>query len=324
MDAVKKALDPKQPLRKLGRGLSSLMALDTPVRVEVPVSSVPAASVASPKSGTLSDFQSIGLTAIVPSRFQPRKVMDDEAIARLADSIKRSGLMQPVVVRPTGSGYELIAGERRWRAAKLAGLAAIPALVREVGDEQAAEWGLIENVQREDLNAMERAWALRDLASKFGLQHTELADRVGLDRSTVANLIRLTELESEITDLIAKGKLSAGHGKALLMVPAGPRRIGLAIEAAESNDVSVRELEMKARLTAAEVAKEQGAPARQMSQADTARVAGLRDLERQISEHLGTKAFITTNRTGKKGRLVIEFYGIDHFQGVLARMGVRS
>src|SRR5207248_2832206 len=171
----------------------------------------------------LSDFHLIAVTAIVPSRFQPRKVMDEGAIARLADSIKRSGLMQPVVVRPAGGGYELIAGERRWRAAKLAGLVQIPALVREVGDEQAAEWGLVENVQREDLNAMERAWALRDLSQKFGLQQSELADRVGLDRSTVANLIRLTELEPEIADLIAKGKLSAGHGKALLMVPAGPR-----------------------------------------------------------------------------------------------------
>src|SRR5262249_20789948 len=146
-------------------------------RVEAPIqqsSTGPTAAsvvISSAKANGLSDFQSIPVASISPSPYQPRKVMDEAAISRLADSIKRSGLMQPVVVRPKGGGgYELIAGERRWRAAKLAGLTQIPALVRTVSDEQAAEWGLIENVQREDLNPMERAWALQALQQKFGLQ----------------------------------------------------------------------------------------------------------------------------------------------------------
>jgi ParB family chromosome partitioning protein len=232
--------------------------------------------------------------------------------------------MQPVVVRPRsggGGGYELIAGERRWRAAQRAGLVEIPALVREVADEQAAEWGLVENVQREDLNAMERAWALKGLGEKFGLSQTELAERVGLERSTVANLMRLTELEPEIAELIVKGRLSAGHGKALLSVPPGPRRVQLAREAAERSDLTVREIEVKARAVAAEARALSRGP---VDEAKAARQAGLRDLERQISEHLGTKAYITTDRAGKKGRLTIEFYGIDHFQGVIARMGIRG
>jgi ParB family chromosome partitioning protein len=331
MEAAKKMAEAKQPLRRLGRGLSSLMALDTPVRVEVPVVQVKngngvAHAEAAPqpaKANGLSDFQSIAVASIVPSRFQPRKVMDEGAIARLADSIKRSGLMQPVVVRSkSGGGYELVAGERRWRAAKMAGLTQIPALVREVSDEQAAEWGLVENVQREDLNPMERAWALVNMAEKFGLDQTQLAERVGMERSTVANLIRLTELEPEIGDLIVKGKLTMGHGKALLMMPPGQQRVNVALEAAGNSELTVRALEAKARLASLETRIQ--TPPRGMNEADVARAAGLRDLERQIGQQLGTKVFINTDRKGKKGKISIEFYGIDHFQGLLGRMGVRA
>ena len=331
MEAAKKMAEAKQPLRRLGRGLSSLMALDTPVRVEVPGTPIKGGSSATPvevatttpKANGLSDFQSILVTLIVPSQFQPRKVMDEGAIARLADSIKRSGLMQPVVVRPkSGGGYELVAGERRWRAAKQAGLAQIPALVREVSDEQAAEWGLVENVQREDLNPMERAWALVNMAEKFQLDQTQLAERVGMERSTVANLIRLTELEPEIGDLIVKNRLTMGHGKALLMMPAGPQRVKLAQEAAGNSELTVRALEAKARQASLEARTQ--SPPRGMNEADVARAAGLRDLERQIGQQLGTKVFINTDRKGKKGKISIEFYGIDHFQGLLGRMGVRA
>jgi ParB family transcriptional regulator, chromosome partitioning protein len=331
MEAAKKMAEAKQPLRRLGRGLSSLMALDTPVRVEVPMVQVrngngiapveAAAPVA--KANGLSDFQSIPVAAIVVSPFQPRKVMDEGAITRLADSIKRSGLMQPVVVRSkSGGGYELVAGERRWRAARQAGLLQIPALLREVSDEQAAEWGLVENVQREDLNPMERAWALLNMAEKFGLDQTQLADRVGMERSTVANLIRLTELEPEIGDLIVKGKLTMGHGKALLMMAPGQQRVNMALEAAGNSELTVRALEAKARLVSLETRIQ--TPPRGMNEADVARAAGLRDLERQIGQQLGTKVFINTDRKGKKGKISIEFYGIDHFQGLLGRMGVRA
>jgi ParB family chromosome partitioning protein len=332
MDATKKVAEAKQPLRRLGRGLSSLMALDTPVRVDVPTTPVavvpsqasPVVTTAAKANGAteLSDFQSISVASISPSPFQPRKVMDEGAIARLADSIKRSGLMQPVIVRPKGSAaYELIAGERRWRAAKLAGLTQIPALVRTVNDEQAAEWGLVENVQREDLNPMERAWALQALQQKFNLQQSELADRVGLERSTVANLIRLTDLEPEIADLIIKGRLTSGHGKALLMVPRGEKRVNLAMEAVSVADMTVRQLESRAKALAMSSPPAGGKPG---DEAAAARMAHLRDLERQIGHQLGTKVQIATDRKGTKGRVVLEFYGIDHFQGLLGRMGVRA
>ena len=334
MDAKKAvaSVEAKPTARRLGRGLSSLMALDTPVRVE-PAQPPLTSQAHSPQVHTthnghiaaatvgLSDFQSIPVSAISPSQYQPRKHIDDAAVARLAESIKRSGLMQPVIVRPSGPGrYELVAGERRWRAAQAAGLDAIPALVRTMDDEQAAEWGLVENVQREDLNPMERAWALRALADKFGLQQSQLAERVGLERSTVANLVRLCELEADIAALIAKGELTAGHGKALLSAPAGPARVALA-KAAAQHGYSVRKLEHLAAV--GEPDRSTPAPVSALDDAG-ARLAGLRDLERQIGQQLGTKVAIRTDRRGKRGKLTIEFYGLDHFDGLLARLNVRA
>jgi ParB family chromosome partitioning protein len=332
MEAKKSAaaIEAKPPVRRLGRGLSSLMALDTPVRVEPQPQAVVTSEVTSNSptpvkaeavSAVLSDFQSIGVGLISPSRYQPRKTMDEGAVARLAESIKRSGLMQPVIVRPVGAGkYELVAGERRWRAAQAAGLTSVPALVRPMSDEQSAEWGLVENVQREDLNPMERAWALKALGEKFALQQAQLAERVGLERSTVANLIRLCELEPEITEMISKGELSAGHGKALLAAPAGPGRVGLA-RSAVTFAYSVRKLEGIA--SAAGQAK---VPAGKINPLDevSGRLAHLRDLERQIGQQLGTKVQVVTDRKGKKGKLCIEFYGLDHFDGLLTRLNVRA
>jgi len=274
----------------------------------------------------LSDFQSISVDCIVPSRFQPRKSIDDAALARLADSIKRSGLMQPVIVRlieSSGGGlrkYELVAGERRWRAAQAAGLTHVPALVRELPDEDAAEWALVENVQREDLNPMERAWALKALGERFKLQQGELAERIGLERSTVANLIRLTELEPEIAAMLARSELSAGHGKALLAAPPGEARIRLAGQAA-AQGMTVRALEQAAAQLGGKPRK-QGAVAAGGGSAE--RLAALRDLERQIGQQLGTKVQISTDRRGTRGRLAIEFYGLDHFDGLLARLNVRT
>jgi ParB family chromosome partitioning protein len=258
----------------------------------------------------------VSVAAIVPSPYQPRRVIDEEALARLAASIARSGVMQPVVVRARADGvYELVVGERRWRAAKRAGLAHIPALVRPLTDEEAGEWALVENVQREDLNAMERAHALKALCSRFGLTHGEVADRVAMDRSSVANLVRLTELEDEIAELIAKGALGAGHGKALLGMPPGAARVALATQAA-TEAWTVRQLEARCRQGApkpSEPARAEGAPG-----------AILRDLERQIGQQLGTKVSISATRGGTKGRLVVEYYGLDHFEGLLTRMGIKT
>lgn len=299
--------------KRLGRGLSSLVAME-PIAITV---ESPTPTSAHPN--TLSDVTYVDLSLVTPSPFQPRRVMDDAALTRLADSIRRSGLLQPVLVRRSGSGYELVAGERRWRAAKIAGLNRIPALVRELSDEAAAEHAIVENVQREDLNPMERGWALRSLGEKFGVPQAQLAERVGLERSTVANLIRLTELEPEIAAMISAGELTAGHGKALLAVAAGEPRIALARTAAR-DQVSVRELERMTQTRAVRLSPE----AVGGGKSDDARLAVLADLQRQIGQQLGTKVTIVTDRRGKKGKITLEFYGLDHFDALMTRLGVKT
>ncbi|MBL8758230.1 MAG: ParB/RepB/Spo0J family partition protein, partial [Phycisphaerae bacterium] len=201
--------------RRLGRGLSAL--LGQPVAVAAVASSNDPVT----NSGTKDDatLRQLPLERIAPGRFQPRKSFAQDQIDSLAASIRTAGVMQPVLVRESlavhegSADYELIAGERRWRAARVAGLTTIPAIIVKLSDVEAAEWGLIENLQREDLGTMERATALASLARQFALTHAQVAERVGLDRSTVTNFIRLTELEPAIQGLFDAKRLSAGHGK---------------------------------------------------------------------------------------------------------------
>lgn len=206
----------------------------------------------------------------------------------------------------------------------LAGLSRIPAVVHELSDSDAAEWAIVENVQREDLNAMEKAWAFRSLGERFGLSHAEIAARVGLERSSIANLVRLTELEAEIAELISAGRLSGGHGKALLQAPAGSGRVVLAKRAVEEQ-WSVRRLESecvgaagKGEQASAAVGGEKGE-----STARRVRTAMVEDLERQLGEHLGSKVIITTKSDGKKGKIEVMFYDLDHFDDVMTRMGFK-
>lgn len=261
----------------------------------------------------------LAVSGIIPNRSQPRKSFDQASLQSLASSIQSDGLMQPIVVRPASSGgstggrYELIAGERRWRAAKIAGLTQIPAIIREESDKSSAQLALIENIHREDLNAVERAEALAELASRFAMSHAEIAERLGMDRSSVANLIRLCDLEEEIRSLIAAGELGQGHGKALLAVPEGEQRVNLAIKAARE-EWSVRQMEAEA--------KKLGKPTVDASPEPARRSVVHADLERQLGDHLGTKVSIKTNKAGTKGKLVIDFYGIDHFEGLVKSLGV--
>ncbi len=217
-------------------------------------------------------------------------------------------MMQPVLLRRRGAGFELVAGERRWRAAQQAGLAQVPAIVRELTDEESAQFALVENVQREDLNPMERAFAFRALADRFGLTQAQIAERVGIDRSSVANLQRLLELEPEIQGMIERGEISGGHGKALLAAAPGRGRIELAARAA-AEGWNVRRLEQAAK------------PRGGATPAPASRLASVIDLEKQLGEHLGTKVSIRSDRTGKRGRIEVEFYGLDHFDGLMAKFG---
>jgi ParB family chromosome partitioning protein len=321
------SFDSKSPARKLGRGIGALISM--PAAVEVPIVSptkvvesvVVEAKPIQVEAASSDVVRYVDLKSIVPSPYQPRRSFDPTAIKQLAESIKHSGVMQPIIVRQKGVGYELVAGERRWRAAQLANIPQIPSIVRSLSDEQSAEWSLVENVQREDLNPIDRGMAFKALTDRFGISHSQIAERVGVERSTVANLIRLTELETEIAEMIVRGELMGGHGKALLSIPPGEARLNLAREAA-AGGWNVRKTELLAQAHAIKP-ENVGTKAPPMKEAE-ARQAVLRDLERQIGHHLGTKVLITTDRTGAKGKLSIEFYSIDHFDGLLRKLGVAT
>ncbi|MCA9278171.1 MAG: ParB/RepB/Spo0J family partition protein [Phycisphaeraceae bacterium] len=263
-------------------------------------------------------IEMINVEVIAPSPYQPRRKMDEAGLVGLAASIRRSGMMQPVLVRPIanengGAAYELVAGERRWRAAVRAGLLRVPALVRHLSNEEAAEQSLVENVQREDLPPMDRAWALRRMAEQFGLTQTELADRVGLERSSVANLQRLTELEPELQEHIDAGSLSTGHGKALLSCEPGKRRIELGKQAAEAG-WSVRKLEQMVKSSTSQVSTRSPATT-------PVRPAVHQEIEKKLAEHLGTRVRLRTDKAGKRGTLTMDFYDLDHFEGLMQRLG---
>jgi len=260
----------------------------------------------------------LAVTAIRPNPHQPRQQFDQAALQRLADSIKAEGVMQPVIVRPGGApdAYELVAGERRWRASQLAGLTHIPAIIRNLDDRQHAEWALVENLQREDLNPIERAEAFQHLLTTFKLGHEDVAARVGVDRATVTNTLRLLNLCEEVRTLVREGLISGGQAKVLAGVVGAQDQRTLAQQTVKQ-DWSVRQLEQTARLIAA------GRPA---AEAEPAKPKGnaphLADLEAQIGRTLGTKARIRTGRKKGTGSLTIDFYTIDQFDALLAKLGV--
>jgi len=313
----------KSPVRKLGRGLSALIG--TPVQIQVAATPgrvvEPPAVVGERDAGgdPTAQIRHIPLQQIIPNRRQPRTDFDERSIATLAESIRTAGLMQPIVVRPTAGGFELIAGERRWRAAKLVGLHEIPAVIRVADDQVAAELALIENIQREDLNPIERAVALRRLADDFGLTHQQLADRVGLDRATISNLLRLSELDGTTADLVRNGSLTQGHAKSLLSLHDVVTRAKYASRCV-AEGWSVRELERRVQQLVKGGAALPAAPGTEDRELN-ARNANVADLERQLSEHLGTRVSLQLGRKKGSGRLTVDFYSLDQFDGLMNRIG---
>jgi len=255
-------------------------------------------------------LENLAVGSIRPGRYQPRRHFDDAALEELAASIKTQGLIQPIVVRDAGRGqYELIAGERRWRAAQIAGLAEISAVVREIPAQSALAVALIENIQRQELTALEEAEALRRLIDEFKLSQQQAADAVGRSRAAVANLLRLLELPEEIRDLLDEGRIEMGHARALLTLPA-PRAIALAEKAAD-HEWSVRELEQAVRL--AQLPK--GNSAKRSRDVDP----DIASLERELSDNLGTRVEIAQGR-GKRGKLVIHYHDHDALEGILEKL----
>lgn len=262
---------------------------------------------------------SVGIEMISPSRLQPRIAFDDELLDELAESIRRQGVIEPLIVRPAPEGsdaqFELVAGERRWRAAQKAGLDRVPVIIREMTDREALETALTENLQREDFNPIEEARAYRMLVDDFGLKQEEVASRIGLDRVTITNALRLLKLDAEIQEDIIWGRLTAGHARALLQVD-GLARKQLHKRIVERGE-SVREAELMARkLSGAAANKGKSKPA--AFSPDPQTETALKSLEERLTRSLGTKVLI---RVGKRGGCVeIKFADKDQLEGICHRL----
>ena len=278
-------------LKGLGRGLDALLGGEDN---------------AAPPQG---DLRMMQLAHLAPGKYQPRTQMDTESLQELADSIKAQGLMQPILVREVTGGYEIIAGERRWRAAQLAGLSEVPVLVREVADSNVAAMALIENIQREDLNAIDEAHGLQRLIEEFGMTHDAVAQAVGKSRAAVSNLLRLLHLSRPVQDMLVAGLVEMGHARALLPLNAHQQR-ELAHEI-ETKGLSVREVERRV----ARLREPPAAPAKPAVSRDTLR------LEEALSDALGMTAHIQAGRSGK-GKLTLAFGSADALDGLLQRLNI--
>lgn len=275
-----------QQKRALGRGLSALLP------------SAQAEKETAPRASAAGGVSKLPIEAIKRDAHQPRKQFDEAQLKQLADSIKQQGILQPVLVRKDGSSYRLIAGERRWRAAQLAGLKELPAIVRDVTEREAFELALVENLQRSDLNPIEEAEGYRRLVDEFRLTQDQVATKVGKERSTVANALRLLALPDEVKGMLRSGTLDMGHARALLGVPRIPELVSLARQVADGK-LSVRETE---RLVKGKKESGGGSDKKKPSQSREAKT-----LIEELQRRLGTKVRLR-ERGGGKGTLEIEFF----------------
>jgi ParB family transcriptional regulator, chromosome partitioning protein len=277
---------------RLGRGLDALLGLSYD------------------QAAQKEEMRQLPVDMLQRGKYQPRTHMDKNALADLAASIKAQGVVQPIVVRSLPSGsYEIIAGERRWRAAQLAGLATIPAVVRRIPDESAIAIALIENIQRENLNPIEEAMALQRLLDEFGMTHQKVAEAVGRSRAAVTNLLRLLTLNDDVRKLLDEGRLDMGHARALLALEG--RAQSQAAQQVVRRELSVRETESLVR----RLLEKPGAAKRNRSTIDP----DVRTLQQKLSDKLGAKVRIQHDRRGK-GKLTIEFGSLEELDGVLGRI----
>jgi ParB family transcriptional regulator, chromosome partitioning protein len=320
----------------LGRGLADLLG-QTALRPATPIGiQVPALGTATGANATAPAASSTGANAPAPltsgeelarlpldllqkGKYQPRMDMRPETLQELADSIKAQGVVQPIVVRPVGTPgvgesqrYEIIAGERRWRAAQMAGLGEIPAVIRHIPDEAAIAVALIENIQRENLNPLEEARALERLISEFELTHQEAADAVGRSRSGVTNLLRLLELAPEVCERVERREIEMGHARALGALPNRKQQVEVATLVAKKG-LSVRDTEALVRRL------QQGAAAANPEGQDTTRDPNVQRLEQELADKLGAKVAIQ-HSSGGKGKLVVTYNSLDELDGILAHI----
>jgi ParB family transcriptional regulator, chromosome partitioning protein len=309
------------PRNALGRGLGALIREPEPqipakpgAGTSGPASGAPtsggaAAAVAPAMNAAPSMPLQLDIDLIDPSPYQPRTRFREEGLDELARSIQSSGIIQPLVVRHIGNRYQLIAGERRWRAAQRAGLNKVSAIVRQVSDELALEMTLVENIQREDLNPIEQARAFDRLMQEFHATQEVVAERTGKDRATVANAIRLLKLEPTIQDLIEEGKLTAGHGRALLAVADQQLRMRYALRAARGG-LTVRQIERLASRRA------RGAKIPTEATMDP----NIREALEELQRHLGTKILLRQKTKIRPGQLIVEYYNDAQLMGIYDRL----
>lgn len=309
--------------KRLGRGLSSLVPN---LRADQNQARTAVASLQDTQShGTdigLPDESGISarmmsIDTIDANPYQPRTDVAESEIASLADSIRQSGILQPLAVRRNGQRFQIIAGERRLRAAKVAGLAEVPVVIKTASDEQMIEWALVENIQREDLNAIDRAKAYEQLSDHFSLRPEDVAKRVGEDRSTVANYLRLLDLPEAIQRLVASGSLGMGHARCLLGIANQSDQWNLA-EAAARNELSVRALEqiVRRKKSQPDAGEARG------SRGDAKGSAHAQELQRRFEEALKTKVTIQEGKRKGTGRIIIQYYTLDDFDRVADALGV--
>src|SRR5882757_8510140 len=299
----------------LGRGLADLLGQSSR---SAPASVTGAPAVAPAPIGE--ELAKLPLDLLQRGKYQPRVDMRPESLQELADSIKAQGVVQPIVVRPvdppagasgTSQHYEIIAGERRWRAAQMAGLSEIPAVIRRIPDEAAIAVALIENIQREDLNPLEEARALTRLITDFGLTHQETADAIGRSRASVSNMLRLLELAPEVCELLEKRTIEMGHARALLSLTQRRQQTEVGLLVAKKG-LSVRETEALVR-------RIQAPPGGGSAQAAASRDPNVERLEQELAEKLGARVAIQQGSRGK-GKLVVSYNSLDELDGILAHI----
>ncbi|HKP03156.1 MAG TPA: ParB/RepB/Spo0J family partition protein [Chthoniobacterales bacterium] len=284
----------------LGKGLSALITTRPPA---VRLDAAPGEKI-----------RQVSLGSIVPSPLQPRKDFDRDALAELVDSIRQHGIIQPLVVREVAGRHELIAGERRWRAAQEAGLTEAPIITRIATDLEVLELSLIENLQRADLNPIEEAQAYARLANEFGMRQEDIAQKVGRSRAAVTNSMRLLDLHEQVQAWVTQGLISVGHAKVLLALKEPEEQRAVA-ETILRRSATVRATE---RLVARQLGKTY--PRRKRQSATTVSSAAIDDLQSRLQEHLGTR--VTLHHGEKRGRIEIEYYGNDDLQRLLAALGL--
>jgi ParB family chromosome partitioning protein len=295
----------KKP-KGLGRGLEALLGADAPGLSQL-----------GQNESTTSLPSVLSVTKLQAGKYQPRTRMDEGALAELADSIRAQGIMQPILVRPldaTKGRYEIIAGERRFRAAQMAGLTEVPVLVREVADEHAAAMALIENIQREDLNPLEEAQGVKRLLDEFGLTHEQAATAIGRSRSATSNLLRLLNLATPLQTMLLAGDIDMGHARALLAVDTATQ-IQLANQIIAKR-LSVREAEKLVARAATEASPK-------VKQNEKNNLRDIVRLEEALSDQLGTKVTLKVGTKGR-GQLVIDFHGWDHCSALIEKMQLKE